>query len=138
MESTAGRNDEEQIRELVSTWISATKRGDLDALLALIADDVVFLTPGHAPMGKAGYASLQKAQWAKGVPAFEGTSDIQEIKVLGDWAFMWTKLAIAITPPRGGQRTTRAGHTLTVLRRERGKWLLARDANMLAAAPSGQ
>jgi len=138
MQNTAGRNDEEQIRELVSTWISATKRGDLDALLALIADDVVFLTPGQAPMSKAGFASLQKEQWARGLPDFEGTSDIQEIKVLGDWAFMWTKLAIAITPPQGGQRITRAGHTLTVLRRERGKWLLARDANMLAAAPSGQ
>jgi len=103
METAAGRNDEEQIRELLSKWMSATKRGDLDALLALIADDVVFLTPGQAPMSKAGYASLQKAQWAKGLPDFEGTSDIQEIKVLGDWAFMWTKLAIAITPPQGGQ-----------------------------------
>jgi hypothetical protein len=23
---------------------------------------------------------------------FDGTSDIQEINVLGDWAFMWAKL----------------------------------------------
>ena len=54
MENTAGRSDDEQIRELVSTWRSATKRGDLDALLALVAEDVVFLTPGQAPMSKAG------------------------------------------------------------------------------------
>jgi len=136
MENATGRNDEQEIRELVSTWMSATKRGDLDALLALIAEDVVFLMPGQAPMSKAGFASLQQAQWAKGLPAFEGTSVIQEIEVFGDWAFMWTKLAIVITPPQGGQRIARAGHTLSILRRERGKWLLARDANMLAPAPS--
>ncbi len=136
METTTGQSDEEQIRELVSTWMSATKRGDLDALLALIAEDAVFLTPGQAPMSKAGYATLQKAQWAKGLPQFEGTSDIREIEVLDHWAFMWTRLAIVVTPPGGGQRITRAGHTLSVLRKDRGKWLLARDANMLAPTPS--
>ena len=132
MQNTAGRNDEEQIRELVSTWISATKRGDLDALLALIADDVVFLTPGQAPMSKAGYASLQKAQWAKGVPDFEGTSDIQEIKVLGEWAFMWARLTVVAHPPGSAPPTTRTGHALTVLRKQASGWVIARDANLLA------
>jgi len=136
MKNADGRSDEEQIRELVSMWMSATKSGDLDALLALTAEDVVFLTPGQAPMSKAGFASLQKEQWARGLSDFEGTSDIQEIKVVGDWAFMWTRLAIVITPQEGGQRIRRAGHTLSVLKRERGKWVLARDANMLAATPS--
>ena len=69
------------------------------------------------------------------MPDFEGTSEIQEIKVLGEWAFMWTKLAIVITPPGGTQSITRAGHTLSILRKEHGKWVLARDANMLAPAP---
>ena len=136
MKNADGRSDEEQIRELVSMWISATKRGDLDALLALIAEDVVFLTPGQASMSKAGFASLQKAQWARGLPDFEGTSDIQEINVVGDWAFMWTRLAIVMTPPGGGQQIRRAGHTLSVLKRESGKWVMARDANMLAPASS--
>jgi len=122
METAAGRNDEEQIRELLAKWMSATKRGDLDALLALIADDVVFLTPGQAPMSKAGYASLQKAQWANGVPDFEGTSDIQEINVVGDWAFMWTRLTVVITPPGGAQAMTRAGHTLSRSKAGNGCW----------------
>jgi hypothetical protein len=43
---------------------------------------------------------------------------------------MWTKLSVVVTPP-DGQRMERAGHTLTVLRRVRGKWLVARDANLL-------
>src|SRR4030095_10497457 len=50
METATARNDKAQIRELVSTWMSATKRGDLDALLALMAEDVVFLVPGQEPI----------------------------------------------------------------------------------------
>ena len=35
--------DEKEIRRLVETWMSATKRGDLDTVLGLMAEDVVFL-----------------------------------------------------------------------------------------------
>ena len=115
--------------------MSATKRGDLDAVLALIAADAVFLTPGQAPMSKDDFARLQKAQWAKGLPGFEATSTIQEIKVLGDWAFMWTKLSVTATPPDGSPPMERAGHTLTILKKEQGKWVIARDANLLAPVP---
>ena len=89
-------------------------------------------------MDKAGYARLQKTQWAQGVPDFEGTSDIQEIEVRGDRAFMWTRLSIAVKPRAGGPPITRAGHTLSILRKERGKWVLARDANLLAPAPPSE
>ena len=51
--------------------------------------------------------------------------------VSGDLACMWTQLSVEVTPPGGGEPTRRAGHTLTVLRRENGRWLLARDANLL-------
>jgi uncharacterized protein (TIGR02246 family) len=63
-----------------------------------------------------------------------GTSEIQEIKVLGDWAFMWTKLTVVVTPPGGAQPMTRAGHTLSILKKQNGKWVLARDANMLVSS----
>jgi uncharacterized protein (TIGR02246 family) len=33
-------SDEEQIRALVQTWQSATKSGDIDAVLGLMTDDV--------------------------------------------------------------------------------------------------
>jgi len=29
----------------------------------------------------------------------------------------------------------RAGHTLTILHKEKGKWVIARDANLLAPVP---
>ncbi len=70
-------DDEGQIRQVVATWHAASRSGDVDTVLGLMTDDVVFLVPGRAPM-------------------------------------------------------QRAGHTLTVLRRVSGKWLLARDANLLS------
>jgi ketosteroid isomerase-like protein len=51
---------------------------------------------------------------------------------MGDWAFMWTRLSVTATPPDGSAPVRRAGHTLTILRKEGGRWKIARDANMLA------
>src|SRR5215468_5926128 len=129
---SANRTDEDEIRGLVAAWLAATKAGDIETVLSLMTDDVVFLVPGQLPMGKATFAAAAKAQSGKDAPKFDGTSEIQEIKVLGDWAFMWTKLRVVITTPGGGQSMTRAGHTLSILKKQNGKWVVARDANMLA------
>lgn len=125
-------SDEEQIRQLVATWMTATKAGDIDTVLSLMADDVVFLITGQPPMSKAAFAAAARSPASHPGPQFDGTSEIQEIKVLGDWAYMWTRLSVVVTPPDGGPKITRAGHTLSILRKERGRWVLARDANMLA------
>jgi ketosteroid isomerase-like protein len=39
-------NDEQAIRELVQTWMDATKKGDTARVLQLMADDVIFMVPG--------------------------------------------------------------------------------------------
>src|SRR3954452_12171972 len=106
-------SDEQEIRQLVATWIEATKTGDTDAVLRLMADDVVFLVTGQPPMiGKAAFAAAMRAQSGQGRPQFDGKSEIEEIQVLGDWAYMWTKLTVVFTPPDGAS-VTRRGHTLS-------------------------
>lgn len=125
-------SDEKQIRELVSNWMEATKTHDVDAVLRLMTDDVVFLVPGRPVMRKADFAAAARAQAAGNAPQFDGKNEILEIQVSGDWAFMWGKLTVISTPPHGGQSTQRSGHTLTVFHRQEGRWLLARDANLLA------
>ena len=77
-------SDEQEIRHLVATWMAATKAGDIETVLSLMAEDVVFLRPGHPPMiGKAAFAAAAGAQSDQGPPKFDGTqSEIQEIKVL--------------------------------------------------------
>ena len=124
--------DEEQIRQLVATWHAATKAGDVDTVLGLMTDDAVFLVPGRPPMRKAEFAALSRVPPGSPRPKFEGTIEIQEIQISGDLAFMWTKLSIVVAPPGEGEPVERAGHTLSVLRRVGGKWLLSRDANLLA------
>lgn len=126
------QNDEQEIRELVSTWMAATKAGDVDTVLSLMADDVVFLVPGQPVMRKNDFAAKARAQSDQVPVKFDGTSEIQELRILGDWAFMWAKLTVVATPPNGGSPVTRTGHTLSVLQRQGGKWVLARDANLLA------
>jgi len=125
------QSDEQEIRALVSTWIAATKAGEVEKVLSLMSDDVVFLMPGQPVMRKAGFAAAARAQAGKDAPKFDGTSEIQEIKLLGDWAFLWTKLTVVVSPSGGAQPIRHAGHTLSILKKENGKWVLARDANML-------
>ena len=122
--------DEQQIRELVATWMAATRNGDSATVMSLMTEDAVFLLPGQPVMRKADFAAAARAQSGKDAPKFDGSSEIQEIRILGDWAYMWTRLTVVVTPP-GGPAMTRAGHTLSILRKERGKWALARDANLL-------
>jgi uncharacterized protein (TIGR02246 family) len=128
-------SDEQQIRDLVATWMAATRSGDVDTVLGLMTDDVVFLVPGRPPMRKDEFAAAARAQARAGAPTIDGSSDIQEIQVSGDWAFLWSRLEVRVTQG-GGQGIRRAGHTLTVLCKVAGKWLLARDANLLVTVES--
>jgi uncharacterized protein (TIGR02246 family) len=128
------QDNEQQIRSLVATWMAATKAGDAETILGLVTDDVVFLIPGRPPMRKSEFALAAKAQAAGNAPTFDGTSEIQEIQVFGEWAFMSSRLTVVATPAGGGDAVTRSGHTLSVFHRQGGRWLLARDANMLAPA----
>jgi uncharacterized protein (TIGR02246 family) len=125
------KSDEDQIRALVATWMEATRRGDVQAVLDLMTEDVVFLVAGRPPMRKADFAQAAQAQASGRAPAFDGQSEIQEIQVCGEWAFLWSRLRVVATPPDGSANTERTGHTLTVLRKQGGRWLLARDANLL-------
>ena len=127
--------DEEEIRNLVITWLAATKAGDVETVLSLMADDVVFLVPGQPVMRRAEFAAAAKSMSGPNAPQFDGKSEIQEIQICGDWAYMWTKLTVVVTPPGGAQRITRAGNTLSILKKQGTKWLLARDANLLTTVP---
>jgi uncharacterized protein (TIGR02246 family) len=124
-------DDERAIRELVATWMAASQAGDLKTVLGLMTDDVVFMVPGREPFGKEVFAAA--AQTMKGA-SMQGTSDIRELEVLGDWAYLRNHLNVTMTP-QGGKPVRRAGHTLTILRKQPdGRWLLARDANLLTEA----
>jgi uncharacterized protein (TIGR02246 family) len=121
--------DERAIREVVATWMRASKAGDVETLLDLMTDDVIFMAPGRPPFGKEAFAAASASM--KGVE-FDGTSDILEVQVLGDWAYLRGQIEVTVTP-KSGAPARRSGYTLTVMRKESdGRWRLARDANLVA------
>ena len=125
-------SDEQQIRELVATWMSATKAGDFVTVLSLMTDDVVFLVAGQEPFGKDQFAAAMKpAAAGTPMPKIDGHSEIQEVQVSGNFAYMWSRLKVEMTMP-DGKVTQRAGQTLSVFRKTAGRWQLARDANLLS------
>jgi uncharacterized protein (TIGR02246 family) len=120
--------DERAIRELVDTWMKASRAGDIDTVLSLMSDDVLFMVPGREPFGKQTFAANSRNM--DGVK-LEGAADIRELQVLGDWAYLRNFIEITITPA-GGAPVRRSGYTLTIFRKEPdGRWLLARDANLV-------
>jgi uncharacterized protein (TIGR02246 family) len=122
-------SDEAAIRDLIATWLAASKAGDTETVLHLIDDDALFHVPGVQPFGKAAFASASEQMKNLRI---EGESQVLEIEVCGDTAWCRTHLTMVVTPA-GGQPIRRAGYTLSILRRSpAGKWQLFRDANMLA------
>jgi len=121
--------DEDQIRELVDTWMSATKTGDIDKVLELMTDDVVFLVPGKK-FGKEEFIQGMQSQ-ASAAIQFEGESEIEELHIVGGTAFMINHLTVKVRQPASSAVVVRSGPTLSIFRKENGKWRLARDANLL-------
>ena len=124
-------SDERAIREMHSAWIDAVNAGDLDRLLPLVADDVVFLNPGQSPFGRDGFsANFSAAHQQVRICCI---SELEEVVVVGEVAYTRSRDALSVTPPAGGEATQLAGHRITVYRKQPdGRWLLARDAHTLS------
>ena len=122
-------DDERAIRNLVSDWMAGSKARDTEKVLSLMADDVLFTVPGQAPFGKEAFRAMSES--TKGVE-MDGTAEVLELDVRGDWAWLRNYIDITVTPP-GGAPVRRAGYTLSILRKEPdGRWLLFRDANLVS------
>ena len=120
-------NDKQAIRDMVHTWLEASKRGDSATLLNLLADDVVFITPGREPFGREAFEGDDQMKDM----TMEAEIDIKEIEVAGPWAWMRSFLKVTFTPT-GGSPSKMSGHILTVLQKQPdGRWVIKRDANFV-------
>jgi uncharacterized protein (TIGR02246 family) len=123
--------DESAIREVIARWHRATGKGDVDAILPLMSQDVVFLVAGKPPMkGRAAFeGGLRKLLETHRI---ESKGDVQDLAVSGDLAYCWTLLEVRVVPLAGGPGVTRTGNTMSIFRKQaNGSWLLTRDANLL-------
>ena len=118
-------SDEQEIRDLVATWMSATKAGDIATVLSLMTDDVVFLVAGQQPFGKQQFAAAMKPPaTGAAMPLIDGRSEIQEIQVSGDHAYMWSRLRVEVDTAR--RRDSEARRPYIVRVAQRGRPLAAR------------
>jgi uncharacterized protein (TIGR02246 family) len=124
--------DEQAIRGLVGQWHTAMAVADVEAVLRLMSEDVVFLVTGQPAMrGRSTFEKGLRGLLASHTVA--STYEIQEVDVSGDLAYCWTVLDVRITPKTGGNAVRRTGSALTVLRKQgTGSWAVVRDANLLA------
>ena len=109
-------------------YVDAINSNDLDRLLEMLTDDVVFMAPDQPPMvGKdtltpwlAGYYEAFETHWDK--PQLE-------FVVNGDWAFERYSYRSTDKPRAGGEALHGTGWGLVIFRRGvDGKWRVARDA----------
>lgn len=119
-------SDERSIREVHTSWIEAVNAGDLDRLLSLMTDDVVFVSPGLEPAGRAEFPDNFSDAYRRSL--IRCTSEIEEVVVAGDMAHTLASDTLSIIPRAGGETVGLAGHRLTIYRKQAdGRWLVARD-----------
>jgi uncharacterized protein (TIGR02246 family) len=122
-------NERQAIQQWLDSWLAASSAGDYHAMLPMLADDVVFVVPGAPPFGKKEFQAAYEGPM-KGV-RMACEAELEECIGSGNIACTRTKLAVSMTMPDGSNSRAK-GYTMSVFRRELdGRWLLARDANLL-------
>ncbi|MGW8321933.1 MAG: redoxin domain-containing protein [Thermodesulfobacteriota bacterium] len=108
--------------------VVAINSNDVDRLLAIMTDDVVFLAPNSAPIvGKAavrpwieGYLAAFQTHWDK---------QVNEFVVGGQWAFERYSYTSTDRPREGGDPVVDTGWGLVIYHHDAdGAWRVARDA----------
>jgi ketosteroid isomerase-like protein len=109
-------------------YVTAINSNNIDSVLGMLTEDVVFLSAHEAPMvGKAAvrpwlddYVKAYKTHWDK---------PVQEFVVNGDWAFERYSYKSTDTPRDGGAVVEDTGWGVVIYHHDGdGKWRVARDA----------
>lgn len=109
-------------------YVAAINSNDLDELLGMLTEDVVFMAAHEPPfVGKEavrpwleGYLSAFKTSWDK---------PVHEFVVSGDWAFERYSYTSTDTPLDGGESLVDTGWGLVIYHYDAdGVWRVARDS----------
>ena len=133
------RDDERAIRKLTADWLAAVRAKDIPRLSSMVTDDAVFLPPGFPPIrGKQAVETMYQNFF----PQFSSVAQdvaIEEIEVLGDWAFSWGTEKFALVPQAGGSTIEMQGKGMSILKRQPdGSWKFARGINNTLPKPAAQ
>lgn len=115
-------------RELHESYENAINSNNLDSLLSMLTDDVVYLSP-HEPavVGKAAVRSWGEAYL--GAYRIHWDKTTVEFRLAGDWAIERYAYKESDQPKAGGPLLTDTGKGLNIYHHDAdGKWRVARDA----------
>lgn len=124
--STAG--DDAKAHLAHANYVQAINSNDLDTLLDVLTEDVVFMAPNTPVMvGKdaarpwlAGYLEAYETHWDK---------PVQEFLVLGTWAIERYSYTSTDKPKGGGEPIVGTGWGMVVYHQDAdGAWRVARDS----------
>jgi ketosteroid isomerase-like protein len=115
-------------RQAHEAYTTAINSNNLDSLLAMFTEDVVFLSPNEPVLvGKAAVRAWSEA-YLKGF-TIHWDKTVSEFVVAGEWAFERYSYKQNDTPSRGGAAVTDVGKGLVIYHHDSdGKWRVARDA----------
>jgi uncharacterized protein (TIGR02246 family) len=110
------------IEQLIEDEFAAGNAGDVEALVNLRTADAVEIFPGAPPL--VGTDAI-RAAWSQDAGIIEQYTDrsIEEINVVGDWAFIRFSFTHVVTPVAAGESSTGDSQGLWVLKQQSdGSW----------------
>lgn len=124
-----GMRDDDHVRELVQRWALAVHEGDLEAVLADHADDIVMFDVPPPHRGVRGLAAYRETwppffEWQRSGAVFE--IDELEVQAGGDVAWAVALLRCGTPDQLADDPDQRLRLTLG-LRREGGRWVVAHE-----------
>jgi uncharacterized protein (TIGR02246 family) len=107
--------------------VEAALAGDTARMMSQWTDDFVLLQPaGPILRGRSVVAETLLAS-ASSVEVLEWVFDFQEVKVLGDHAFLWGTYHGRLRPRAGGESVRASGKLMRILQRQSdGSWKMHR------------
>jgi uncharacterized protein (TIGR02246 family) len=121
-QATTTQVDAEAIMMLLTEYDAAATAGNVDAVMALYADDAVSMPPdAPARTGKEEIRAAFVAVLEENTVQL--TSQVDEVRVSGDLAFLRAAYDETLTPKAGGEPTQLHGKWLVILERQPdGSW----------------
>ena len=124
--------DRAALEAATQAWIASFNARDVDAVVALMTEDVILMDPYIPPV--RGRQAARKA-WAAAIGAAKGrvTTATKELVIAGDIAW---RIGTFVHEPRDSGVPAPAGQSLEIWKRVNGKWKLHRQmSSTLLTAP---
>lgn len=99
---------------------------DAAAMMSQWTDDFVLL-PAAGPIMRGRHAIAEAFRGVESPEVVDSVLDIQEVKVLGDYAYQWGTYHYSVRPRGGGETIRTSGKLMRILQRQRdGTWKMYR------------